>query len=388
MFYYPKNIGFSHIFKISILLLASLCFAQISSLEKEQISPIENEPKKETIPQNLLDFPNGPVPKPIGVSAYLKDLLHVNEAQRYFEGVIQIISHWDDERLAFDPNKEGLNKKIYLHEDASLIIKKIWTPQIKIRNLLPQNAVIDRSLTIMEDGHVIEHQIISGQFQMIFHTKSFPFDVQRLPIEVCSENFSVYELDIIQDYQDDIKTGVNDKLSIKGWKNQEDFMITHDKFKGIDDDFYPLLKIEIPIKRNPWPIIISSLLPFFLILSAPSLMLFIVKADIAPLMASILTSILAMIALNFSNGLKLAFLEYNNLVLQCFNIGFAYQFIMLFLAATLFNPKFLAKPSNRFIREESMSFLSWFLPFLLITLILLRVLLTKYNLDFMEIDSF
>ncbi len=388
MWYYLKNIRCLHLLKISIFLISTLCFSEPLSLDKEQMNPIQNEVKKEPITQNLLDFPNGPVPKPIGVSVYLKDLLHVSEAERYFEGVVQIISHWDDQRLAFNGVKEGLNKKLYLHEEAVSEIKKIWTPQIKIKNLIPQNAVIDRSLTIMEDGHVIEHQIISGKFQMIFHTKSFPFDAQKLPIEICSEEFSTYELDLTQHYEDDIKTGVNDKLSIKGWKNQDDVIVTYAKFKGIDDDFYPSLKIEIPIRRNPWPIIISSLLPFFLILSAPSLMLFIVKADIAPLMASILTSILAMIALSFSNGLKLAFLEYNNLVLQCFNIGFAYQFIMLFLAATLFNPKFSQKISDRFIREESMSFLSWFLPFLLVGLILLRVLLTKYNLDFMEIDSF
>ena len=367
-----------------LFLVTFYCGADPISKEKAETIPV----KKEHLEKKLKKFPNGPVPKPIGVSVYLIDLLHVNEAERYFEGVVEIISHWEDERLAFNGLNEGLNKKVYLFEEAEVEREKIWTPQIDIKNLIPQNAIINRSLTILENGHVIEHQMVYGKFQTIFHTKSFPFDEQRLPLQISTERFSTYEIDLIQEFNDEMRTGVNDKLSIKGWKAREDLIVTKDIFKGVDDDFYPSIKIEIPINRNPWPVIVSSLLPFFLILSAPTLMLFVLKADIAPLMASILTSILAMVALSFSSSLRLSFLEYNNLVSQCFNIGFAYQFTMLFLGATIFNVKFSQKIMDKFIKEEFIHFFSWFLPLLLIGSVFLRVLLAKYNLDFMDIDTF
>lgn len=331
---------------------------------------------------NLKSFPNGPVPKPIKVAIFVDDIIHINEEDKVIDATIHLIISWDDERLIFNHLEEGAPKKIYLYEDADLKIKEIWNPKIEIKNLIKKDSLTERSLTIYENGHVIQREIISGKFKVPIHTKSYPFDKQSFNFDIVSQYITSYDMELVQEMHEEFFSGSSLNFSIKGWKPEsKDLLIKKSQIQGIDRAFYPLLRAEVNITRNSLPICLKTFLPFLLILSAPSFILFVGRADLAPVMASILTSILALVALNFSQGLSLKFLDANNLINRAFNLGFFYQFLLLSLTVTIFNPKLSSKISSKFMIEEITKFISWFLPFLLLGILLLNILLAKYNLE-------
>ena len=128
----------------------------------------------------------GGEPDKITVRVGLLDIAGIDNREQVFTADIFVEVEWQDPRLAFDTDASGDLRTFALGE--------IWSPRLLVVNnrgldfLLPEVATVDRR------GNVIARQRLAGTLAVDLELRDFPFDTQRLPIELVSYQYDASEI--------------------------------------------------------------------------------------------------------------------------------------------------------------------------------------------------
>jgi len=134
------------------------------------------------------DRPNfGGDPTLVGVNFYLIDIDSIDDANKRFGIDFFLNVSWQDSRLAIpESQRTGRSRTIPLDE--------IWSPRgliVNDRGLRPQLPFV---AAVDDEGRVQLRQRYAGQLAVDMDLREFPFDVQRLPIEIVSYQYSPDQL--------------------------------------------------------------------------------------------------------------------------------------------------------------------------------------------------
>lgn len=122
----------------------------------------------------------------ITVTIGLLDIVDIDNRAQVFTVDIYVQIQWRDPKLAAGSDDVA--------EFRTFALNEIWTPRLVIVNdrgvdvLLPEVATVDRQ------GNVTLRQRLAGPLAADFDLREFPFDTQRLPIEVISYQYAPDEL--------------------------------------------------------------------------------------------------------------------------------------------------------------------------------------------------
>jgi hypothetical protein len=122
----------------------------------------------------------------IAVAVGLLDIVDVDNQAQLFMVDLYLQIQWRDSRLAADDDDVSEFRRFALNE--------IWTPNLAIINdrgldiLLPEVATVDRQ------GNVVMRQRLAGPLGADLDLREFPFDTQRLTIEIISYEYAPDEL--------------------------------------------------------------------------------------------------------------------------------------------------------------------------------------------------
>jgi hypothetical protein len=148
----------------------------------------------------------GGKPDQITVRLGLLDISEISDREQVFTADIFVEIGWQDPRLAVDgATSEGLR---------TVPLDEIWHPRLTVINnrgldlLLPEVATIDHL------GSVLARQRLAGPLAVDLELHDFPFDTQRLPIEVVSYQYSAAEIVFSENSE---LVARLDKLSGNGW---------------------------------------------------------------------------------------------------------------------------------------------------------------------------
>jgi len=148
----------------------------------------------------------GGEPDAITVGLGLLDIAEINDRDQVFVADLYIQVEWQDPRLAVDDDTGG--------ELRTFALDAIWHPRLAVVNgrgldlLLPEVATVDRQ------GNVVVRQRIAGPLAVDLELREFPFDTQRLPIDVVSYEYSPSEIVFTAA---SLLVGKFDELSGEGW---------------------------------------------------------------------------------------------------------------------------------------------------------------------------
>jgi len=148
-------------------------------------------------------------PDEITVGIGLLDIAEINDREQVFTVDLYVEIEWQDPRLAIDGDTGG--------ELRTFPIDEIWHPRLTIINnrgldfLLPEVATVDRQ------GQVIVRQRLSGPLAVDLDLRKFPFDTQRLPIEIVSYEYSPSEITFSENSQ--LVTAL-DELNDDAWSHE------------------------------------------------------------------------------------------------------------------------------------------------------------------------
>jgi len=128
----------------------------------------------------------GGEPDAITVRLGVLDIIEIIDREQVFVADLYVEIQWQDPRLAVGGDMVADLRTVELNE--------IWNPRLTVINnrgldlLLPEVATVDRQ------GNVIVRQRLAGRLAVNLELRDFPFDTQRLTIEVVSYQYTPLEI--------------------------------------------------------------------------------------------------------------------------------------------------------------------------------------------------
>jgi hypothetical protein len=122
----------------------------------------------------------------ITVNVGLLDVVDIDNKAQLFSVDLFVQVKWHDPRLAANSDE--------LDEFRTFRQSEVWTPRLTVLNdrgleaLLPEVVIVDRL------GNVELRQRLAGPLAVDLDLREFPFDTQRLPVEVISYQYAPEEL--------------------------------------------------------------------------------------------------------------------------------------------------------------------------------------------------
>ena len=194
-------------------------------------------------------------PEQITLRLGVLDIVGIEDREQVFTADLYVEIGWHDPRLAANDDSAT--------DLRTMALDEIWNPRLTIVNsrgldvLLPQIATVDRQ------GHVVVRQRVAGPLAVELDLREFPFDSQRLPIEIVSYQYSQAEIVFSPRSEMVANTG---RLSGDGWTYEAEaakpFVYRlEDSGRGASGIAFGLLA-----ERNPDYFVLTLALPMTLII--------------------------------------------------------------------------------------------------------------------------
>ncbi|MEE3329159.1 MAG: hypothetical protein VX252_17625 [Myxococcota bacterium] len=269
-------------------------------------------------------------PTVIEVGFYLSDINDINEQQETFEVEAQLISTWDDPRLAFDPETEGTHVKTYTGDYQFNEVFTGWWPQLILTNEsgdFEQQGVV---LRVSPQGRLQLIQEITARAEMPMALQRFPFDRQTF-----TANFVVlgYEEDQIVLSPDIDQTGRDDTgVQIAQWNLKSisvDVKPFQPSLEGNLKPTYSQFSVHLDMERQPQFMLRVVVFPLALLCLLCASVFWMDHESLGDRMAISFTGLLTVVAYQFLIGGSLPTIAYFTLM-----DGFVYS-TYAFVAGTI-----------------------------------------------------
>jgi gamma-aminobutyric acid receptor subunit beta len=197
----------------------------------------------------------GGAPDEIAVGVGLLDIAEIDDRKQVFMADIYVQVQWQDPRLAVDAAAGNDLRTVELDD--------IWHPRLTVINsrgldrLFPDTATVDR------EGNVIARQRLAGPLAVELDLREFPFDTQRLPVEVVSYQYSPAEIVFSADSE---MVADLDSLSGDGWVYTATEMEPYEFRLRDDSRGASALRFVVAAERKPAYFVWTLALPMTLIL--------------------------------------------------------------------------------------------------------------------------
>jgi hypothetical protein len=137
-------------------------------------------------------------PTEVSIGVYLIGLSQVSEPSDAFPTYdVEMFFNvtWKDPRLAF--GGDDSLPHVFQEEEAEEKLSEIWSPDFEIQNEVQQRQTESIELTIFPDGSVDYEERFGATLNAELDLRRFPFDRQKLDIELQSFTWDHAELTIV-----------------------------------------------------------------------------------------------------------------------------------------------------------------------------------------------
>jgi hypothetical protein len=239
-------------------------------------------------------------PTVIEVGLFVIDVDEVDDVNQRFSVDMFISARWKDHRLALPPPERKGQKRFMSLDD-------IWVPRILFINDRGLTAKLREGAEVDDKGNVRFQNRLSGELAANLEFEEFPFDVQRLPINIVSY---AYTADDLQFSPSSVIISQAEKFSIEGWTMK---LLEPDAGSftvPMSGEVIPRLTYIIEARRDSDYYVLTMLIPMSLIIFM-AWTVFWLQPDIVPPRIAISTaSIFSLIALGVSIRLGLPKVSY------------------------------------------------------------------------------
>lgn len=332
--------------------------------------------KKETPPakEDITSLPMGKgLPVIVRVGLYYVDIAEFDENGHSFTATVDLRLRWSDPRLSYPAGETPLGFKQVRGEDTEEKLKEIWSPEIVIGNIDGEPTYSERGLRIFPDGRVESMQRTTAKFITPFNAESFPFDRQKLRIEMVSRRDSVEK--VMLDYrQDDLDfSQVAEGIEIEGWRlGLVD--ISRDQQVGWYGEEHPRMYVQLEVARQPSTSLAPIFIPLFASLLIPLIAMWLnrVEDGIFQIESFELTNIIigglfAVIALNFTINSEYQILASgDNTVSRLFGLNYLTLAASLLINILLFRFNLVQQFWGKYVQEQLYLYLVWAVPLMVL----------------------
>lgn len=253
----------------------------------------------------------------------------IDDSAASFDATVDVRLIWDDLRLSYPAAQAPSGYREFRGESADEMLEQIWYPRVRLANLLDDAAFSSRGLRLYPNGRVELLQRTKGRFATPFDVERFPFDRQRLALELVShrEPASQVALDF---RQADLEFGrVAKSLQLAGWRVGV-IDIQRLAEEGWHGEVHSRLFAALQVARDPASVFAPIFIPLFASLLIPLLALWLnrtepdgeFRVEAFELTNVLIGGLFALIALNFTVNSAYPMLSAGNPVALLFGLNY------------------------------------------------------------------
>lgn len=347
--------------------LIALCFAAFTS---------------ELPAQSLTNIPlDKGLPVKVNVAVAYTDLQSFNENAGTFKATVDIRLRWEDPRLRQPVVIETDPPKIYRGPDAEAQLARIWTPAVELTNQRDKATYTAQGLRIYPDGRVELIKRTAADFGMNYDVGRFPFDRQKLQLDLAIRNQTSDMVTLEFDQADLDFSRVTSGVKLDGWTIGS-VGLRSETLDGWYGFSHAKLLAFLEIARQPAPIAAAVFLPLFASLLIPVLAIWLnrmedgrFQIEAFELTNLIVGGLFAVIALNFTVNSTYQVLSTGpNPVNKLFALNYIALGVSLLVNIFLVRFEFAGRVFGRYVQEQLYQVIMWTVPLLAMTMALAFIL--------------
>ncbi|MBX3261008.1 MAG: hypothetical protein KF782_15085 [Labilithrix sp.] len=334
----------------------------------EAVAPAEPAPAAGA-EAGLTTLPLGKgLPVNVNVAVFFLDLKSFDDTKSEFECTTDVRLRWVDPRLRLTTkNLRGYRE--FRGKEVEDQLAKMWSPSIDVTNRLEAAPYVGRRLRIFPDGQVESLTRVTARYKTRVSAETFPFDRQRLALELIVRDDTTDEVLLRFDKDDVGFSRAARDAKLDGWTiGLVD--LRSEAIPGWNGDRYSQTTAALIVDRV-W---VTSLAPIFIPLLAsliiPLLSIWMNKAtehgfegDTLSLANMSIGGLFSVIALSFAIYSSYGVIANgDNTVTRLFGVNYAMLAITLAIVVVCFRYNVIARLFGPYVQREAFYFMSWALP--------------------------
>lgn len=237
-------------------------------------------------------------PTHIEVGIYVFDIDEIDDVNQRFSIDLFMAGRWQDPRLALPPAERYGRNRILPLED-------VWTPGVLFLNDRGLEGHLREVVMVDDLGNVNYKNRFSGELAADLEFHDFPFDTQRLPLDIVSYEYTTDELRLSA-----IPTKHDEHFSIEGWTISQLEPEVGVFVTPTEADELPRLTYVFEARRDSDYYTLTMLVPMSLIIFMAWTVFWLQPNIVPPRIAISTASIFSLIALGVSIRLGLPKVSY------------------------------------------------------------------------------
>ncbi len=303
------------------------------------------------------------------VAVYFVDLHKIDDVDNAFDATIDVRIIWTDLRLRFDAREAPAGFKEARGTAASARLAQIWSPEVDIANLRGEPDFEAWGLREFPDGRLELMHRLTASFEAPFDPAHFPFDRQRLAIELVSQrdpgtrvafDFRQRDLDFSR-----LSRGV----AVAGWALGT-VELERAPLVGWYGSVHSRVRAALNVARDPSTTFAPIFIPLFASLLIPMLALWLnatvpggeFRIEAFELTNVLIGGLFALIALNFTVDAAWPILAQDNPVSRLFGLNYLLLGVSLGINILVFRFRLPARWFGAWFQEELYRWLVWAIP--------------------------
>jgi hypothetical protein len=310
------------------------------------------------------------------------DIEAIDENRESFTGTVDLRLSWLDQRLRYPAEEAPIGYREWRNGTVAAQLAAIWTPHVGFANLRGEPTRESRSLRIYPDGRLEFLRRVTGTFGSPFDVERFPFDRQRLQVELVSQDETADK--VVLDYrQDDLLFSHADpNIKIDGW-TMGAINLIRDPLAGWYGESYARLRVALEVDRKALETVPALFVPLLASLLIPLLAIWLNRSNNGEfeIKAFELTNIVigglfAIIALNFTINSERSILASSaNTVSLLFGLNYLALAAALVINICLFRFNMVRLIAGRHVQHETVRYITWALPIAIVATALALILI-------------
>lgn len=311
------------------------------------------------------------LPVRVNVAVFFLELGSFDDIKGEFEATVDVRMEWSDPRLAFSAKDTLRGYREFIGKEAEEQLTKMWSPTVDVQNRFEIGSYVGRRVRLFPDGAVETITRTSGKYKTHVNPEAFPFDRQKLDVELIVRDETVDEIRLRFDKEDvDFSRAAKD-ATIDGW-DVGLVDLKRSVIAGWNGDRYSKVTATLFIDRQSASSLTSIFIPLIASLLIPLLALWMNKAsddgfevDAFELANMGIGGLFSVIALSFAiysaNPIVAAS---DNTVTRLFGLNYAMLALSLTIVVVFFRYQLPRRWFGRYVQEEAFHYLSWAIPLL------------------------
>lgn len=323
-------------------------------------------------PEDLTSLPIGKsLPVRVSVGVFFLEVNGFDDTKGEFEAIVDVRYRWSDARIAGLAKDTLRGYREFLGKSAEEQLGKMWTPNVEVKNRTETGAYTGRRLRVFPDGTVETVTRTSGKYKVHVDPASFPFDRQKLAVELIVRDDTTNDVRLRIEREDVEFSRAARTAQLDGWDiGLVD--LTRSAVAGWNGDRYSTVTATLFVDRQPASSIASVFIPLIASLLIPLLALWMNRAseegfevdafELANMGIGGLFSVIALSFAIYSSNPIIA--TSDNTVTRLFGLNYATLATSLMIVVTFFRYELPRRWFGIYVQEEAFHYLSWAIPLL------------------------